>query len=223
MYTPHEPLTQEQVIALLRAAARSKGAERDLAILSLLLGTGMRINEAARLTVQDVLRKSTGWYVQCRTLKSGVPRLVPLSPPVFKALFNYLALWGQNHPILRLLETTEADRLFPLPEKPRIPLFQNPNGDALSSTAIGYIVSKLAMETGIISPARAIAGRLRTTFMEAYWRCNPGDTYGLTMLLGLRMPSLLHTLYVPPKETYLRSIYQDKLGFIDDWYRHLTE
>jgi integrase len=219
MYTPREPLTQEQVLALLKAATRSKHAKRDLALLSLLLGTGMRINEVAALALQDIHRKSTDWYAQCRKLKNDVPRWVPLSPPVFQALLSYLALY----PMLRSVETPEADKLFQLPDKPQILLFGNQSGGALSPEAIGYIVSKLAVETGVISPAGGIAGRLRLTFIEAYWAHNPGDVDRLFLILGQRRPRSFSFLHVLLNGKDLRSIHPHKLGFIDDWYSQLAE
>lgn len=72
MHTLREPLTREQVLALLQAAIQSKHAKRDLALLSLLLSTGMRMPEVAALTLQDAQRTSTGWYIQCKNLKDGL-------------------------------------------------------------------------------------------------------------------------------------------------------
>jgi len=82
-------LSRKEQLAFLRAVRQGEN-QRDLAIIQMLLGTGLRISEAAALKVSDIeLNDRSGW-VYVRTGKGMKPRSIPLSAHVRKALQAYL-------------------------------------------------------------------------------------------------------------------------------------
>lgn len=82
-------LNRKEQLALLRAVRQGEN-QRDLVIIQMLLGAGLRISEAAALKVPDIeLNDRSGW-VYIRTGKGMKPRSVPLSVHVRNALQAYL-------------------------------------------------------------------------------------------------------------------------------------
>ncbi len=82
-------LNRKEQLALLRAVRQGEN-QRDLAIIQMLLGAGLRISEAAALKVSDIeLNDRSGW-VHIRTGKGMKPRSIPLSVHVRNALHAYL-------------------------------------------------------------------------------------------------------------------------------------
>jgi site-specific recombinase XerD len=82
-------LERKEQLALLRQV-RDSQKERDLAIIQMLLGAGLRISEAAALKVGDVqIGKRTG-KVRVRHGKGTKARTIPLSLQVRQALQLYL-------------------------------------------------------------------------------------------------------------------------------------
>jgi len=84
-------LSRKEQLALLRAVRQGEN-QRDLAIIQMMLGTGLRISEAAALKVSDIdLNNRSGWvYVSIG--KGMKPRSIPLSVHVRKALQAYLMI-----------------------------------------------------------------------------------------------------------------------------------
>ena len=64
-----------------------KTKDRDLALVTLLLGTGVRVSECVGLDIEDVDFKNNGIKV---TRKGGNEMVVYFGPEVEKALKNYL-------------------------------------------------------------------------------------------------------------------------------------
>ena len=84
-------LTRNGQLALLRAIRQGEN-ERDLAIIQMMLGAGLRISEVARLKVSDIdLNDRSGW-VYVRTGKGMKPRSIPLSIHVRKVLQAHLKM-----------------------------------------------------------------------------------------------------------------------------------
>jgi integrase/recombinase XerC len=82
-------LSRKEQLGLLRAVRQGKN-QRDLAIIQLMLGSGLRISETAALKVSDLeLNDRSGW-VHIRTGKGMKSRSIPLSVHVSKALQAYL-------------------------------------------------------------------------------------------------------------------------------------
>jgi site-specific recombinase XerD len=67
-------LKDSQINALLRAAARSRHPARDLAIVQLLLQTGMRIGECAPLMCEDIAFAEKSGMVTIRAGKGNKAR-----------------------------------------------------------------------------------------------------------------------------------------------------
>lgn len=81
-------LRRKEQLALLRAVRQGEN-ERDLAIIQMMLGAGLRISEVAGLNMSDIeLNDRSGW-VYVRTGKGMKPRSVPLSIHVRRALQAY--------------------------------------------------------------------------------------------------------------------------------------
>ena len=84
-------LRRKEQLALLRAVRQGENP-RDLAIIQMMLGAGLRISEAAALNVSDIeLNDRSGW-VYVRTGKGMKPRSIPLSVHVRKSLQAYLEI-----------------------------------------------------------------------------------------------------------------------------------
>ena len=101
-------LTRNEQLALLRAVRQGEN-KRDLAIIQMMLGAGLRISEVAGLNISDIeLNDRSGW-VYVRTGKGMKPRSIPLSIHVRKALQAYFMIrpdsgggelfWGQRGPL----------------------------------------------------------------------------------------------------------------------------
>lgn len=93
-----EPLTDEQLRAMLRVCTPPKGAtaaealryRRDEALIRVMLETGMRAGEAAALELGDV--DLVAGVVVVRRGKGGKGRTVPIGPQAAVALDRYLRL-----------------------------------------------------------------------------------------------------------------------------------
>jgi site-specific recombinase XerD len=86
---PPKALDRVDVNRLLRAVHK-EGIERDIAIVELMLGTGLRVGEVAALTLTDVAMSDRRGSVTVRQGKGGKFRTVPLNSDVRKALGAYL-------------------------------------------------------------------------------------------------------------------------------------
>jgi site-specific recombinase XerD len=121
-------LDRNEQNALMREVAK-RANRRDMALISLLLGTGLRSSEVAGLKVDDVeilgrsASEQKGW-VHVRAGKGGAPRDIPLNSDVRKALRNYLEQLGE----------TESGYLF------------SGQRGALTVKGIAYIVRKYAYQ-----------------------------------------------------------------------------
>ncbi len=96
---PSRPLSAQEVEKMLQAAQNGSRAgliRRDVALLSLLLHTGLRVSEIAELRRSDVIFADPGVHLKiCRQPKE---RQVPLPGPACKALMEYLDIRPQTAP-----------------------------------------------------------------------------------------------------------------------------
>lgn len=96
---PYEVLSsdeQERLVSTLRTL-RCQQRERDLALVALMLATGLRAGEVARLMVGDLMRDGDGdCLVYVRQGKGRRDRVVPLSGGVFKLLQQWLRFTGRT-------------------------------------------------------------------------------------------------------------------------------
>ncbi len=91
-----KPLTEEQALAAVSEVARLSDKEwigrRDVALLALLYGCGLRIGEALALQRRDAPRAdAAGESAMVITGKGAKQRLVPVLPAVVSAIEAYLA------------------------------------------------------------------------------------------------------------------------------------
>lgn len=157
--------------ALVRACGRSrtyrnhsktadhalKDADRNYAIVLMLLDTGMRISELAGAKIHDVDVKNGRITIFGKGSKS---RTLPFSPRTAQALWRYLA-------------TRKEARL-------NEPLFATESDRPIDRTQLGRMLSRLGARAGV---ANCHPHRFRHTFAIWYLR-NGGDAYSLQMMLG---------------------------------------
>ncbi len=160
---PRQPkaLTEKEVRRLLRAV-HAAGNARDIAIVEVLLGTGIRVGELLALRVGDVIIRERSGVLTVRRGKHGQYRQVPLTAPVRKALAAYL----ETHP-----ERGNPDAA----------LWWGQRGPLKDRSAVLRILRKYALRAGLddFGPHT-----LRHTFATRYLAANPGDLRGLAALLG---------------------------------------
>lgn len=140
-----------------------KTKERDLAILTLLLGTGIRVSELVGLDIQDIDFKNNGITV---TRKGGNQMVVYFGYEVEKALRNYL-------------ETTRK-AVNPLPEYENA-LFLSTQRRRMGVQAVENMVKKYAKQ---VTPNKKITPhKLRSTYGTALYK-ETGDIYLVADVLG---------------------------------------
>lgn len=88
LWTPNAPTVAE--IALLREV-RWRGSARDLALVTLLLQTGLRVSEACKLALEDIDLGERKGLLRIREGKGQKERVVPLNSDARRALQVYLA------------------------------------------------------------------------------------------------------------------------------------
>jgi site-specific recombinase XerD len=167
------PLTEADCKLLLAACGRSRAykrpgkrlcdnarptADRDRAIVLLLLDTGMRAGELCGLKVRDVDTKNRRLIVLGKGAKE---RNLPFSAPVGKALWRYLQEERGEH-------------------TPRDPLFVTIEGAPLTPGALLQLINSLGERAAV---ADCHPHRFRHTFAINFLR-NGGNAYELQALLG---------------------------------------
>ena len=141
-----------------------KNKERDLAIVTLLLGTGIRVSECVGLDIEDVDFKNNGIKV---TRKGGNEMVVYFGPEVEKALKNYLEVRENITPL-----SGHEHALFYSAQKKRIGV-----------QAIENLVKKYARE--ITTTKKITPRKLRSTYGTALYQ-ETGDIYLVADVLGHR-------------------------------------
>lgn len=93
--TPHETLTDDEIPKYLAAAALS--GHRDLALVVVALGSGVRVAELVHLDVKDIRTDATGGTViHVREGKGSKDRMIPVRPEVKEAIEAYLKASGRK-------------------------------------------------------------------------------------------------------------------------------
>ncbi|MFM9938506.1 MAG: tyrosine recombinase XerC [Hyphomicrobiaceae bacterium] len=139
-----KPLTREKAKALMddsMSAGLDWIAARDLAVLLLLYGSGLRISEALGLTVREA---PTGLRDTLRIVGKGrKERMVPVLPIARQAVERYV-------------------QLCPYPQAPDEPLFLGAKGGPLSPRIIQLAIERARGALGL--PATATPHALRHSF-----------------------------------------------------------
>ncbi|PVA05822.1 tyrosine recombinase XerC [Thalassorhabdomicrobium marinisediminis] len=133
-------------------------ALRDVAVVTLLYGCGLRISEALGLTGADVPLPET---LRIRG-KGGKERLVPVIPAARSAVSAYL-------------------RACPYPAEPEAPVFRGARGGPLYPKAIQSVMAQARMQLGL--PATATPHALRHSFATHLLNAG-GDLRSIQELLG---------------------------------------
>ena len=132
---PPQALCREQVIRLFRQISIDTSVgQRDLAMLTLLYATGMRVSELVALNLNDLdITKST-IFCAGRSGKSHHNREVRLAQPVLESLQSYLHSARQQY-------------IQHHPDEPA--LFVNHHGERLTRQGFWLIVKGYARQAGI--------------------------------------------------------------------------
>ena len=117
-------LDKNEQYALLRAV-QQKGRKRDIALITLMLNTGLRVSEVSELTVDDIQIAPRKGSVSVRGGKGEKFRTVPLNVDTRKAIVDYLS------------QTDSQDDSH---------LFVSQRGGPLQPSGIYYLVNRYAYD-----------------------------------------------------------------------------
>lgn len=92
-------LERKEQLALLRAVRRT-GKIRDLAIITMLLHTGIRVSELCNLRVSDIAISDNSNMLTVREGKGTKRRNIPLNPTVLSVLKDYIKTIGSRKGIV---------------------------------------------------------------------------------------------------------------------------
>ena len=154
-------LAENDYRRLLRAV-HAGGSLRDIAVVELLGGAGLRVGELLALKVGDLEIHDRSGRVTVRKGKHGSYREVPLTRDVRQALDAYL----KQHP-------GKGD--------PDADLWLGQRGTFKDRSTVLRVLEKYALAARL--PAFG-PHALRHTFASLYLKANPGDVRGLAALLG---------------------------------------
>jgi integrase/recombinase XerC len=156
------PLTEEAALAMIDRVGDQASSEwvaaRDMAVVTLLYGCGLRISEALGLTGADSPLPQVLRIIG----KGGRERLVPVLPAAQAAVAAYARLCPHD------LTRTE-------------PLFRGVRGGALNPRLIALVVEKARMQLGL--PATATPHAMRHSFATHLLSAG-GDLRAIQELLG---------------------------------------
>jgi integrase/recombinase XerD len=160
------PLEPWEVQALRGAMSEALTGVRDIAVFSLLLGTGMRIGELCGLTVDDVDLEAFVVHVHGKGNKQRTLRFgdgTPSGGKVAKRLRDYLRFRRTPQPKVKAFFLS---------------VFAQP----MSSSSYGNAFRKACLRAGITAGTEV--HRVRHTFATHYLVSHPGDVEGLRYMLG---------------------------------------
>ncbi len=156
--------THEQIGKLAQECYRSNGnGYRNLAVLLLLLDSGIRVSELVHIDLDDI-NQAEGW-IKIKVGKGGKERIVPVGSLVQKSLWKYI-----NH-----------FRPQPLTQKV-IRLFLSGDGLPLTKSGIQQMLRRCGKRAGI-SGVRCSPHTFRHTFAKSYL-VNGEDIFSLQKILG---------------------------------------
>ena len=139
-----------------------KNKDRDLALVTLLLGTGVRVSECVGLDIEDVDFKNNGIKV---TRKGGNEMVVYFGPEVEKALKNYLEVRKNIIPV----------------EGHEHALFYSTQRKRIGVQAVENLVKKYARQ--VTTTNKITPHKLRSTYGTALYQ-ETGDIYLVADVLG---------------------------------------
>ena len=170
-------LSETDLNRLMRAVYAGNNL-RDIAMVELLVGTGIRVGELLDLKVGDLELKPRSGQVTVRKGKHGSYREIPLTVEVRKALNAYL----EEHP---------------QKDKPDAMLWHGQRGVIETRSAVIRMLEKYAIAARIEAIGPHV---LRHTFATRYLNANPDDLRGLAALLGHASLNTVMIYTAPRKE-----------------------
>lgn len=144
------------------AIYHSKTEKRDLALLTLLLGTGIRVSECVGLNIKDINFQVNGIRI---VRKGGYEAIIYFGEEVESALKDYLAVRNEIIP-----ETGHEDALFLSLQKKRITV-----------RAVQNLVKKYASKVTTLK--KITPHKLRSTYGTSLYK-ETGDIYLVADVLG---------------------------------------
>lgn len=159
-----EPFKPDQVQKLLDMARRSQAPERNVAILFMLVDTGMRIGELCSLTMKDVDRGSGQLTV---TGKGNKRRSVYMGTACRRALWRYLEAERRD--------ALEAEPLF-------VAVGGTQTGSAVAYSGVLKMIQQAA-KLGGIKGVRPSPHTLRHSFAVSFLK-NGGNLLELQLIMG---------------------------------------
>ena len=129
-------LERKEQLGLLRAVRKS-GNLRDLAIITMLLHTGMRVGELCNLRVSDIRISTSSNMITVREGKGTKRRNIPLNSTVIRVLKDFLKSFSSDDQVTLITG--------PNPEKERF-LFYGQKRMPLTDRGVRYIIKKYAYE-----------------------------------------------------------------------------
>ena len=159
-----------------------KTKERDLAIVTLLLGTGIRVSECVGLDIEDVDFKNNGIKV---TRKGGNEMVVYFGPEVEKALKRYLEV---------------REGITPLAGHEHA-LFYSAQRKRMGVQAVENMVKKYSRQ--ITTTKKITPHKLRSTYGTALYQ-ETGDIYLVADVLGHKDVNTTRKHYAAMKDDHKR-------------------
>lgn len=159
---PRQSLSDTEVRNLLRAVYQGR-KWRDIAMLEVLLATGMRVGEMLQLRLGDVVLGNDTGHIAIRDTESFSVRRVLLPSSCQEAVAAYL----DRHPI-------KADM--------HASLWWGKQGALRNRSSVIRILNKYALQAGLTHDINPTL--LRHTFARNYLADHPSDLRGLAVRLG---------------------------------------
>jgi integrase/recombinase XerC len=159
---PPQALSEQDQRSFLRAV-HSHGSLRDIAIVEVLLGTGLRSEELLSLQLDDINIRERSGEIIVREGKNSKYREVPLPLATRRALSAFLS------------------EIHPRPDNPGAYLWTGQRGPLQDTSTIFRMLAKYAYLARIEPFGPHV---LRHTYATRYLEKNPGDIRGLAELLG---------------------------------------
>lgn len=160
-----------------------KTRERDIAIVTLLLGTGIRVSECVGLDIEDVDFKNNGVKI---VRKGGNEMIVYFGEEVENALLNYLAI---------------RDGIAPVAGNEHA-LFYSSQRKRIGVQAVENLVKKYA--SAITTTKKITPHKLRSTYGTALYQ-ETGDIYLVADVLGHKDVNTTKKHYAAIDDTRRRS------------------
>ena len=178
-----EGLSDTQANALLRQAQASRDAQRNYAIVQLLIQTGIRLDECSQLSLDDIEFGERSGRVTIRQGKGNKARTVPLNASARQALAEYLAPRLNCDPTVKAVARAWPHRS---PGSLPVSLWQSQKKGGLTTSAMRQMIDVLVRDASArgLVPAQTSAHTLRHTFARNYLAQYPSDVVGLATLLG---------------------------------------